>query len=256
MTKETQDDQGKEAPPAVETESFWPSELEVDREARSLTVATFSTHPYRPKTEGWRKCRDISWRTNRPDRQLRFSHVSGWSFRTDYDRLGRRCFLGRHPSCFVELSCLSRMATWGILFGHFRVLELSSFEWAAIYFKPAKWNPVYKVWRMGKLIVGREATIGRCVSDSCMSCSCLAVSVPLLWETATTLRKHIYQHQGKLILLIWRRKTAAKCFVCQFPVIRITFPSWSVQPWFCSGNAAFLGTKVYSCNQSLFCSTI
>ena len=34
------------------------------------------------------------------------------------------CFLGRHPSCFVELSCLSRMATWGILFGHFRVLEL------------------------------------------------------------------------------------------------------------------------------------
>ena len=26
--------------------------IEVDREARSLTVATFSTHPYRPKMEG------------------------------------------------------------------------------------------------------------------------------------------------------------------------------------------------------------
>ena len=26
--------------------------IEVDREAKSLTVATFSTHPYRPKMEG------------------------------------------------------------------------------------------------------------------------------------------------------------------------------------------------------------
>mmetsp|Transcript_15829 Transcript_15829/g.26907 ORF Transcript_15829/g.26907 Transcript_15829/m.26907 type:complete len:150 (+) Transcript_15829:1-450(+) len=32
---------------------------EVDREARSLTVATFSTHPYRPKMEGSEEARPL-----------------------------------------------------------------------------------------------------------------------------------------------------------------------------------------------------